>query len=878
MACRVGKLAWSGFEKKAEKNIFQRVLSFSAASSDKQTGGNYRKSIGLFFKAGAAGAAATARKRQETELLQGLKDLLTAVAPEPKQAAAHDDSWVTVVRKGKAAGKGKGKNSVSEQPSLLGILFTMLKRVKAGSSFWVKVDKMWRKKEIDSYAAASSAIDDGENPSGSLVVASWQQCTELRSVAQTHGLFKAYVLVCKDSLSEEQAKMAKEQKGVEEWLQLHVQKWKKLWCFPFKDNMPEWPPEPQVVDVKQGAPEVIDLATLRVSISQQFVHEQEWEDAMKKQFLSSPKLSGTALLVAHMVGMNGTSLEKILLNTPPRSPSWAAPKVQPAVVVPVTGCEFHRLQHSLQGGPTDDSLSTVQQEWDLFMSCLNRMFIQTIRDLRESSTDESVLSELRKLDRQQGLRAKGSQAMFQWVNIPYKCKGDPHPGERGRLLRRRLARPFEIRRICRRHVLTPEELLRKVWPHEMLPVTCQGLLQKATSDIERVQTHRVEWEQTCKQEAFASWKRRINQPDLKPLGAWLRRKTRTPECVSLTSEGAEDLADAMPQLLVQRKGYLASMDFSQAFDHMHPLITCSGLHTSGFPPQLALLLRNVWGGLHRFVEYEGFVASTTLQSGCAMPQGDPLAPLICACWVSSGIRWVERDINEQVIYGCYMDDRNFWSPDVDQVIQRILRWQQWSEKMGLRENPMKTQVTSKTFRDYEVLLGKAPQWAKPEIKLLGVTTTTCRRSNSDSENIRISESMQRARALYTLPLRWEQRVRAYQSFVLSKAAYGWIGMLTLFMTVSQGIDWQRALMPLFEVSTVAVGFMLLYVVLTTFAILNVPTLTGLGVGQHFEVVTGASLLKLLPGCRAIDLGSFTGVNEMQTESGWLLKSKWLANG
>ena len=107
-----------------------------------------------------------------------------------------------------------------------------------------------------------------------------------------------------------------------------------------------------------------------------------------------------------------------------------------------------------------------KQEWDFFMTCLNRMFTYTIRDLRESSTDESVLSELRKLDRQQAFRAKGSQAMFQWVNIPYKCKGDPHPGERGRLLRRRLARLFEIRRICRRHVLPPEELLRKVWSQE----------------------------------------------------------------------------------------------------------------------------------------------------------------------------------------------------------------------------------------------------------------------------------------------------------------------------------------------------------------------------------------------------------------------------
>jgi hypothetical protein len=137
-------------------------------------------------------------------------------------------------------------------------------------------------KTIDSFAAASSTIDEGENPSGSLVVASWQQCIDLRSVAQTHGLSKAYVIVCKDSLSDEQTVTAKEQKGVEKWLQLHGQRWRKLWCFPLSDNLPEWPPEPQIVDVKQGAPEVLEMVTLRVTISQQFVHEQEWDESMKK--------------------------------------------------------------------------------------------------------------------------------------------------------------------------------------------------------------------------------------------------------------------------------------------------------------------------------------------------------------------------------------------------------------------------------------------------------------------------------------------------------------------------------------------------------------------------------------------------------------------
>ena len=30
--------------------------------------------------------------------------------------------------------------------------------------------------------------------------------------------------------------------------------------------------------------------------------------------------------------------------------------------------------------------------------------------------------------------------------------------------------------------------------------------------------------------------------------------------------------------------------------------------------------------------------------------------------MTSGIRWVEKGINERVTYGCYMDDRNFGHP------------------------------------------------------------------------------------------------------------------------------------------------------------------------------------------------------------------------
>jgi len=48
-------------------------------------------------------------------------------------------------------------------------------------------------------------------------------------------------------------------------------------------------------------------------------------------------------------------------------------------------------------------------------------------------------------------------------------------------------------------------------------------------------------------------------------------------------------------------------------------------------------------------------------------------------------------------------------------------------------------------------------------------------------------------------------------------------MLTLFMAISQGLNWEDAMEPLREVSALAVVLVILYVVITVFAILNVVT-------------------------------------------------------
>ena len=48
-------------------------------------------------------------------------------------------------------------------------------------------------------------------------------------------------------------------------------------------------------------------------------------------------------------------------------------------------------------------------------------------------------------------------------------------------------------------------------------------------------------------------------------------------------------------------------------------------------------------------------------------------------------------------------------------------------------------------------------------------------------------------------------------------------MMTLFMTISQGLNWEELVTPLREFSIVPVALLLLYVVIAIFAILNVVT-------------------------------------------------------
>ena len=128
--------------------------------------------------------------------------------------------------------------------------------------------------------------------------------------------------------------------------------------------------------------------------------------------------------------------------------------------------------------------------------------------------------------------------------------------------------------------------------------------------------------------------------------------------------GCEALMDILQDRFANSQdGCITSLDWSQAFDSMRPMVTTQAMQRINFAPQFASLLQKVWTQQVRFIQYEGHTHDKVLQAGQAMPQGDPMSPLCLAIWVSAGLRSMshadELPPNAQTFSVCYMDDRSF---------------------------------------------------------------------------------------------------------------------------------------------------------------------------------------------------------------------------
>ena len=250
-----------------------------------------------------------------------------------------------------------------------------------------------------------------------------------------------------------------------------------------------------------------------------------------------------------------------------------------------------------------------------------------------------------------------------------------------------------------------------------------------------------------------------------------------------------------------RQKYMLSLDFSKAFDRLHPEITRRLLLKLGWPRGIVETLSFVWSRQQRWVCWSNHVHHQKLPSP-ALPQGDPCGPLIMTLWVIQGLAHVERVAGGSAFTRIYVDDRNIVANDPQDLKNRLDAWCGWSGSVGMAENTAKAFAIARGAAAVRRLRQCLPDQVVPELDLLGVSTRVNRRSSSLKEKARIGACRSTIGLLSCLNFPFEKYMRSVRLFAMSKFVYGWLARFpsweearSLWAKVSVGSRRLRAASP-----------------------------------------------------------------------------------
>lgn len=256
----------------------------------------------------------------------------------------------------------------------------------------------------------------------------------------------------------------------------------------------------------------------------------------------------------------------------------------------------------------------------------------------------------------------------------------------------------------------------------------------------------------------------------KSVQTWHKFNLHESVCYGRGAFGAELIAHTLQDRLAKYHGFLATMDFKQAYDRMRPEVSTLLLKRLNWPVEICDLLYEAWGQQHRWISWENETLPFPVHAP-ATPQGCPLAPLLLAVWTSAGARATHDD---RCTLKVYMDDRTLHTCCWDAVMSQISRWEAWSLSVGLKEGPEKTKVIAKGKKHLD-LLAKGPQsWIETDMRMLGAVTVSRKRAYHQVEKDRIDKAHLRAVLFRSVGLPWERALEAYKLFVLSVLNYGWL--------------------------------------------------------------------------------------------------------
>ena len=266
--------------------------------------------------------------------------------------------------------------------------------------------------------------------------------------------------------------------------------------------------------------------------------------------------------------------------------------------------------------------------------------------------------------------------------------------------------------------------------------------------------------------------------------SWYSQNLHPDVCYGKGSPGAEILAQVLQDTLAEKSGFLACMDWKQAYDRMRPAVTVDLLRNLNWPDYFCNPLMEAWGNQQRWISWEGEVLRCPQWAGNATPQGCPCAPLVLAIWASAGLR-ATSEPNSRMVTKVYMDDRSWWSNSLETTLTQIERWERWSATVGFCESPEKTKIIAKGKRFESQLLSAPQNWIASELRILGAVTVTKRRKYHEVEQERIDRAVARAVMLRSACLPWGRALEAFKLFINSILSFGWIAQLPTQATVNQ---------------------------------------------------------------------------------------------
>ncbi|CAE7661896.1 unnamed protein product [Symbiodinium sp. CCMP2592] len=207
----------------------------------------------------------------------------------------------------------------------------------------------------------------------------------------------------------------------------------------------------------------------------------------------------------------------------------------------------------------------------------------------------------------------------------------------------------------------------------------------------------------------------------------------------LTSPGTERLAAKLQDALVQH-GFLATLDYSLAFDHVVPAAIFLGMERLCLPKALSSVLLDQWTHQKRILQWN---CST-------LPRGDALSPFALNILMFAGFNYVKTHCAA-------------------------------SPTRRLHENERKTQITYANDDRKQDLLTEIGEDAvllkalTPSAVVLGCCTTSEeQRQPNDKELQRSQDAQHICKRIRLLPLGHTEKLDTARIAAVSKASFGWV--------------------------------------------------------------------------------------------------------